>query len=95
MDKIIGLSVIDDHLHELFFKFASKEIHLLRDNPYIFYNLNGSLQNTSRRALRVLSDSKNSEIGNLLGYIFSNDLGGETKDSLLAELAQYYMFAFY
>lgn len=92
LEKIIELSVVDDHLRGLFDAFTSKDIRLLREDPYIWYNLNASLQITSQRALRVLSDSRNARISMIIGRICSDDNSwyDDKEDSMEYELFQYY-----
>lgn len=96
LSKIMDLSIVDNHLRELFNVLACEEIRSLCKNPSIWFNLNPSLQCTSRRALTLLSDSANARIIFLLDY-YSSELFGsvdlEVEESQLAELDQYYLYA--
>lgn len=90
----MDLSIVDNHLRELFDVLVSEEIRSLCKNPCIWFNLNPSLQCTSRRALTLLGDSANARIIYLLDYYFSyhsDDL--EAEESRPAELVQYYLYA--
>lgn len=91
LDRIIELSIFNDNLQELFNELALETIRLFQEDPYIWCNLNASFQNTSRRALRVLSDSANYKISYLIDSILSRSVDSSTRDYLLAELEQYFL----
>lgn len=51
-----------------------------------------SLQNTSRRALRLLNDARISKIGYLINHLFSQSIDLDIIQLLKAELHQFYLY---
>lgn len=90
--------MISDQLRQLLSVLASEDIRMLCKNPYTWFNMNASLQNTSRRALTALSDSANAEISFFVDSVSSlgvppyNNEQDQTRQSLLGKLSQYYLY---